>query len=275
MTGTPAQTGQFQFTVQVQDADGGVATRQLTLNITAAKRDLKVSAVVNGGSFTPDVAPGMWISIFGTDLNSQTSGAGRKWADQDFAGGSLPVALDGTSVKINGIPAPISWVGSNQLNILVPDGDYTGPVPVEITDGDATVTTTATVRPVAPALFVANVNDRNYAATVDVNGIAIGPSALPGSRKAKPGEVLMVFGTGFGPTNPAVVTSLNMSPAPLALPFRVEIGGVEAACQYGGLVGPGLNQFNVVVPALPPGEYPIVDHNWWDTHAERCLLRRW
>jgi len=111
---------------------------------------------------------------------------------------------------------------------------------------------------VAPALFYAGVNGRNYAAVVDSKGVAIGPDSLPGSRKSRPGESLMLFGTGFGPTNPAVATSLNMQPAPLVLPFRVYVGGVEAQSVYGGLVAPGLNQFNFTVPPLSPGEYPIV-----------------
>ena len=172
--------------------------------------------------------------------------------------GGLPTSLEGTSVKVNGIPAAISWVGPNQLNILMPDGDYTGPVPIEVSLGDSTTSTSVTVAPAAPALFASAANGHTYAAIVDVGGIAIGPESMPGARAAKPGEVLMLFGTGFGPTNPSVTTALNMPPTPLALPFRVEIGGTEVRCEYGGLVGPGLNQFNIEVPQLPAGEYPVV-----------------
>ena len=68
----------------------------------------------------------------------------------------------------------------------------------------------------------------------------------------------MLFGTGFGPTNPRVSSALGMPPAPLANPVSVQIGGVDAPCAYAGLVGPGLNQVNIAIPQLPAGEYPIV-----------------
>jgi uncharacterized protein (TIGR03437 family) len=256
LSGAPGQGGKYSFVIQVQDADNGVASREFTLRVRANRPDIKVAGIRNGASFSEYVSPGMWVSIFGTDLASVPA-PGRKWAEADFAGGALPLTLEGTSVTVNGVPAPISWVGPEQLNILMPDGDYTGPVPVEVSSQGATFTTSVTVSPVAPALFFSAVNGRNYAAIVDSNGVAIGPPELPGSRRALPGEVLMLFGSGFGRPNSDGVAKLNMVPAPLTLPFRIEVAGTEAGCQYGGLVGPGLNQFNIVVPSLPPGEYPI------------------
>jgi len=80
------------------------------------------------------------------------------------------------------------------------------------------------------------------------------------SRPAKPGDTIVLFGTGFGPTNPAVpADQLFQGAAPLADPslLSVQIGGVTAAMQFAGLVGPGLYQINVVVPDVPDGDQAV------------------
>jgi len=41
-------------------------------------------------------------------------------------------------------------------------------------------------------------------------------------------------------------------------PLLVTIGDSIAESSYAGLVGPGLYQFNIKIPILPPGEYPVV-----------------
>jgi uncharacterized protein (TIGR03437 family) len=38
----------------------------------------------------------------------------------------------------------------------------------------------------------------------------------------------------------------------------VTIGGAEAQVQFAGLVGAGLDQVNIVVPTLPPGDQALV-----------------
>ena len=46
--------------------------------------------------------------------------------------------------------------------------------------------------------------------------------------------------------------------APLVNSVAVTIGGVAAVVSYAGLVGTGLYQLNVAVPALANGSYPVV-----------------
>jgi uncharacterized protein (TIGR03437 family) len=86
------------------------------------------------------------------------------------------------------------------------------------------------------------------------------PNLLPGvvTQPAKPGETILLFGTGFGPTNPPLPTAqLVTTAAPLANPVQVSIGGVTASVTFAGLVGPGLYQFNVTVPNLPNGDAAV------------------
>ena len=70
----------------------------------------------------------------------------------------------------------------------------------------------------------------------------------------------MIFGTGFGPTNPPVASAaVTTGKLPLANPATVLIGGVAAQQSFAGLVSPGLYQFNVTVPAATPnGDNPVV-----------------
>jgi uncharacterized protein (TIGR03437 family) len=76
------------------------------------------------------------------------------------------------------------------------------------------------------------------------------------SRPAKPGDILTLYGVGFGPVTPTipagqVVQQLNM----LSLPFEISIGGVPATPAYDGLAPnyTGLYQFDVTVPSAASG----------------------
>ena len=77
---------------------------------------------------------------------------------------------------------------------------------------------------------------------------------------AKPGETIVLFGTGFGPTNPALPTGQMVTEAaPLANPVTIFIGGEQAKISFAGLSASGLDQFNVTVPAdLPDGDQTLV-----------------
>ena len=67
---------------------------------------------------------------------------------------------------------------------------------------------------------------------------------------AKPGEVIILRGAGFGPANPAVPAGQVFSGAnPLANTVTVTIGGQNAQVNFAGVVGAGLVQINVHVPS--------------------------
>ena len=74
----------------------------------------------------------------------------------------------------------------------------------------------------------------------------------------KPGDVIVLFGTGFGATNPASPIGQIIPAAPLANSMTVRVGGSVAATQFTGIVGAGLYQFNVVVPAVPNGDNAVL-----------------
>ena len=102
----------------------------------------------------------------------------------------------------------------------------------------------------SPALFAS----ANYVAAVRTDGTVINASSA-----AKPGDVLELYGTGFGPTSPAVAAGVvYQGAAPTATAVTVTMGGVTAPVSFAGLVGAGLYQLNVTVPSLPNGDYPVV-----------------
>ena len=73
---------------------------------------------------------------------------------------------------------------------------------------------------------------------------------------------IVLFGTGFGATQPAIsATALVPAPyLPLAHPedLHVRIGGFDAVIAFAGLISPGVYQFNVVVPPLAAGDQSVV-----------------
>jgi uncharacterized protein (TIGR03437 family) len=82
---------------------------------------------------------------------------------------------------------------------------------------------------------------------------------------AKPGDIVSLFGTGFGDTNPSVNPgALATGQATITEPVTVQIGGVTLASSdvlYAGLSPgsiSGLYQFNVRIPATTPnGDVPV------------------
>ena len=80
-------------------------------------------------------------------------------------------------------------------------------------------------------------------------------------RPAKAGDVILLFGGGFGVTAPAVPAGeIFAGAAPLVNPgqLTLKIGGVAADVRFAGLVGAGLYQFNVVVPGVTAGDQAVV-----------------
>ena len=70
----------------------------------------------------------------------------------------------------------------------------------------------------------------------------------------------MLYGTGFGPTNPAIAPGEVVSELEPAAQSGHDPRGSAPSAQvlYAGMTGVGLYQFNVVVPDLPAGDYPVV-----------------
>ena len=94
--------------------------------------------------------------------------------------------------------------------------------------------------------------------------LAVAPGTFPGATTvaAKPGDVLILWATGLGPTNPPVPAGIQAPGDQLHStgPVEVTIGSVQAQV-YGSALSPGfagLYQVAIQVPGnLADGDYPI------------------
>ena len=220
---------------------------------------ISAGGVVNAASFETVSSPGSWVTIFGQNLAGSTT----TW-DGAIQGTDLPTVVAGVQVLFDGRPGAVSFVSPGQINVQAPDG-VDGQVEVRvIVNGLAGQASIAEVRALAPALFTYGPGQTRHAAAVHLDGVFVGPDDLFGgvvpTRPAQAGDRILVFGSGFGPTNPPVPAGLLfLGAARLTNSVRVLIGSGEAVVEFAGLSGAGLNQFNVIVPdGLPSGDHEIV-----------------
>ncbi len=245
---TPVLTASTSYWVLVSNPYGSAASNTATL--TLAVGGPLITQVVSVASESTTIAPNTFVEIHGTNL--APAGDTRAWQGSDFANNQLPVQLDNVAVMVNGRSAYVEYISPTQVNILTPPDAIQGTV--QITLSNAGVTSApffVTGQPVAPAFFV--FSGQPYVAAEHTNGAYLAPSSLfPGATPAKPGETVVLYGSGFGPTLPAVVAGSLTQSGILATPPVIIIGGVAATVQFAGLVVPGEFQFNVVVPLTAP-----------------------
>src|SRR5579883_2167410 len=221
---------------------------------------IAANGVVDAASFQvgKGVAPGSYISIFGTGLSDDTNVATTT---------SLPLALDQVSVSFDvpaaglSLPGRVYFVSPRQVNVQVPwelRGQTSVQMKVNIGESLGQLYT-APLSDYSPAVFEYNSGNTRLAAALDANFQLIG-SQHPAVR----GQTVLVYANGLGPVdNPPA----DGAPAPsqplvhtLAQP-TVTIGGQTAQVSFSGLA-PGfaaLYQLNVVVPSgISPGTQPLI-----------------
>jgi uncharacterized protein (TIGR03437 family) len=78
------------------------------------------------------------------------------------------------------------------------------------------------------------------------------PAVVPGTHKAKPGDIIQLYAAGLGPSPSGSVLT---APVPIT-GVGVKIG-TDAVILAAALVAPRQYQVNFVVPTLSDSEYPI------------------
>jgi len=217
----------------------------------------KITSVVNAASLQPGLASTAWMTIFGTDLSPVTD----TWTNA-LVGGRLPLSLDGVTVTIEGQAAYPAYISPTQINVLAPDmGAGTVPVVVTRPDG-ARAQTMALVETIQPAFFqwgaYAVATHQDFSAAVN-NGL------LPGATvPAAPGDVIILWGTGFGPTNPAAppgVVTPSGATYYTANDVTVTLGSTPVTV-YGAALASGsagLYQVAIQIPdSMTDGNYPVL-----------------
>ena len=180
---------------------------------------INAGGIVDGASFTARkaVAPGSWISVFGTNMSDTTQG--NNGIDAAFDNCSLcsivnqplPMGIDGTAFSFDSsslsLPGRFNYVSPTQLNIQVPwelFGQTSAIVKVMVNYTYGAEYTLALAQ-FSPGIFVIDSATQAAAALNQNNSIV-----TPGNP-APPGSVVQLFLNGLGPVDH---TPADGGPAP-------------------------------------------------------------
>jgi uncharacterized protein (TIGR03437 family) len=220
-------------------------------------------AISQGGvadpwTYTPGIAPGAWISIFGTNLATTPT----TWAP--VADAPLPTNVGGVTVSIAGILAPVSYVSPGLINALVPALVPLNQVAIVVTNnGVPSAPYQVTATEFLPAIYSTAVGGTDpplyYVTAVDpVTGELVGKVSLNNplvKRAAQPGETIDLYGLGLGPAATFTTDTAFSGFYNVTSNFVITINGVPITPQFAALVGPGLYQIRVTIPAsMPTGD---------------------
>src|ERR1039457_583962 len=143
--------GHIHAPAQVVETGGAsvVMSAQDVLNL-ASRQLLEIAepallpAITPAGIVPGTIQPGEWVSIYGTNLASDTA----TWT------GNFPTSLGGTSVTIDGTTAYLSFARPGQINLQAPNDTVTGTVPVVVTTATGSATSTVKLAQFAPSFFL-------------------------------------------------------------------------------------------------------------------------
>jgi uncharacterized protein (TIGR03437 family) len=210
--------------------------------VVGASSTIGIGGVSNAASGKVSLAPGMLMSVYGTNLSP---------AAQHAPSVPLPLQMQGVTATVNGISAPLLDVTPGQLNLQVPYETGAGTAILGVNNNGQVTSFPFQVQPSAPGIFM----------TLD------GAGNLVPYASGQHGQILLAFITGEGDVTPALITGAAPTatdPAKLPAPARqatLTVGGVAATIDFigipTGLVG--VTQINFTVPAaVPSGPQPVV-----------------
>lgn len=212
------------------------------------------NGVVNAFSYVPDIARGSWFVIFGTGMGPSTIAvySGALPYPESFSGTSVTFtpAAGGSAVNTR-----LYYTSAGQLCGLLPSSTAAGDYDVKVTYNSAT-----------SAARRVKVVDRNFGyatqaqngagpaqATyggLDLNRFTTGTLGQYTTRPAKPGDTMVLWGTGVGADPNSDVTGATSGDQTAAGQVKVVVGGIEVTPVYAGRSSgaPGLDQVNFTVP---------------------------
>ena len=223
--------------------------------------------IVNSANFAPitnSIAPGEFLTLFGTNLSLVTMQAQ-----------SLPLQtnLGGVQVMVNGRAAPIYFVSPMQISVIVPNATTESFATFQvISNGTASNKVTVYVTPSAPGIFTLTQNGVGNAAVLHADY-----SVVTQDSPAKIGETLQLFVTGLGAVTPAVADGATAPSSPLSLvnaDVGVYIDTQQAQVVFKGLA-PGfaaLYQVNFVVPGGVSSGQVYVDISTPDAYSSEAKI---
>ena len=194
---------------------------------------------VDAATYQSALSPGSLFTILG-----RTNSVG----GESIAGaGNLPTTLGGVMVSINGRPAPLLYVGPNQINGQIPyettSAAGTGQV---IANGISAAQVPFTVTPVAPRIFS---DKENMCIAQNHDGTLNSPS-----NRAQAGRYIGAYLIGIGAVTPSVATGAPARSDPYSIPpgpVSASLGGRTIVPTFLGMVpgAIGVAEVDLVIPS--------------------------
>lgn len=234
---------------------------QLVVGPTGKPLILSGGVVNSANGAAEAVAGGDIVSIYGTQLAPAGTAA-------QNASTPLAKTLAGVQVLVGGVAAPLFYVSPGQINFQVPYTMTSATTVQVVSNGQSGNLRSLGVTGAMPRLlFFVSFIAGEYGVIVNAaDGSLPLPSGtvVPGfaTHPAKPGDTLVIYGIGFGPTNPVAVEGQAASGSPLqtiagaTATFGGGFSGSQATVDsaFTGLTptAVGLYQANVVIPEDAP-----------------------
>jgi uncharacterized protein (TIGR03437 family) len=209
----------------------------------ALKPSVNPGGIVSLADFTPALATGGLLTIFGKNLGTTQT-----------ATPPLPTLLGGMCVTLNNTPIPLELTSAGQINAQVPVTLAAGKYPLvlrSIANQAESASTTVTIAKYAPAVLMSG----TQASIVHADGTYVNNDS-PAVRDEK----LFIYATGLGVTHGAAVTTgaaVPASPAALTDTVAVYFGNpllkqsqmiVNSSSLMPGFVG--VDQIQITVPGF-------------------------
>jgi uncharacterized protein (TIGR03437 family) len=215
---------------------------------TQVNPTISAQTIVNAASIAGagTAAPGELLSILGVGIGPAVGVAA--------PAGALPTTLGGTTVTINGTPAPIAYASVYRVDVQIPFSVTSGStISVQVNFNNQTSTAAVlNVMTAVPGVYTLSTGGAGPVKAVNQNG-----TLNSATNAAAKGSVIVVYASGLGAVNPSVAAGAvppNSPLSPVVGPVGAFIGGAAATVQYAGLAPgvPGLYQLNIQVPATAP-----------------------
>ncbi len=230
--------GSSNVTAEYSGNNSVNATISVSVSSGASETKPTIAGLAHGASFKEAFAPGMILSVFGSQLAPSTESAGSV---------PLPLTMTGVEATVNGIAAPLYYVSPGQLNIQIPyEVAANSTAVVTVNNNGQVASQSISVGAVAPGIFT------------NSSG-----APVPSTSAAR-GAIITLFVTGVGAVSPQVSTGAAPSASETPIPteaLSVTVGGIAASVEYDGIPSGlvGVVQINYQVPTgIAIGAQPVV-----------------
>jgi uncharacterized protein (TIGR03118 family) len=210
----------------------------------------QISAVHNAATGpAPAIAPGEVVQLTGITIGPRPAVTSPSLS----TGANATTILGGTSVTVNGTPAPILYTQADVTNIIIPFGVTGTTANIVVTSGTTVGQTfTMPLAPTSPGLFPGSAFNQDGTLNTAAN-----PAAA--------GSVVILYATGLGQTDPPGqdgVRTGSLVISEVVAPVTATVGGQAATVAYAGSAPgqiSGIQQVELIVPAgAGTGQVPVV-----------------